>query len=183
MDEQTKFLENWTEALEAYEIPTWTELPSLSLYMDQVITLMEEYLSVYQKPGDKLITPSMVNNYVKLGVIPKPHQKRYGRIHLAYLTMVCSLKQVLSISTIQKMLPLTLTEREVEAAYCAFREKQMATFSAATKAVSQSLRDLKARENVVFSEYFSASVEVALTGNIYKILSEMIADEAEAARQ
>lgn len=183
MEENTKILESRVESLETYEIPSWEELPSLSLYMDQVITLMEEYLSVYQKSGDKLITPSMVNNYVKLGVIPKPHQKRYGRIHLAYLTMVCSLKQVLAISTIQKMLPLTLTEREVEAAYCAFREQQRATFSAATHAVSQSLNDLKQRENVTFSEYFSAAVEVALTGSIHKILSEMIADEAEAARQ
>ena len=182
-DENKKILENWADSLENYEIPTWEELPSLSLYMDQVITLMEEYLSVYKKPGDKLITPSMVNNYVKLGVIPKPHQKRYGRIHLAYLTMVCSLKQVLSISTIQKMLPLTLTEEEVEAAYCAFKGKQKAVFAEATKAVSQSLDKLNKNENAAFSEYSSSSVEVALTGNIYKILSEMIVDEAAATRE
>ena len=40
-DENKKILENWADSLENYEIPTWEELPSLSLYMDQVITLME----------------------------------------------------------------------------------------------------------------------------------------------
>ena len=68
--EYTTSLLRWIQRLEHYEIPSWDELPCLDLYMDQVITLMEQYLSVYQKENVKLITPSMINNYVKLGVIP-----------------------------------------------------------------------------------------------------------------
>ena len=30
----------------------------------------------------------MVNNYVKLNLIPAPHKKQYNRVHLAYLVAI-----------------------------------------------------------------------------------------------
>lgn len=172
--------QNRMEALKSYSIPTWNELPNLDLYMDQVITLMEEYLSAYKKPEDKVITPSMVNNYVKLGVIPKPYKKRYSRIHLAYLTMVCSLKQIMPISDVQKLLPLTLKEDEVKQAFSAFSTAQKQIFQQVTEEVMASQQTLDETENATFSDFFEKAVQVALTGNIYKILSELIADRANS---
>ncbi len=169
-------LQEWICTLEEHDIPTWEELPRLDLYMDQVITLMDTYLSAYRKPGDKLITPSMINNYVKLGVIPKPFKKRYNHIHLAYLTMVCSLKQVLSISVIQKILPITLTVEEVQLAFSAFRKAQKQIFSHVTESVTATQRSLLEKENATFADYFEGTVQVALRSNIYKILSEIIAN-------
>ncbi len=169
-------LQEWICTLEEHDIPSWEELPRLDLYMDQVITLMDTYLSAYQKPGDKLLTPSMINNYVKLGVIPKPFKKRYNHIHLAYLTMVCSLKQVLSISVIQKMLPITLSEDEVKSAFSAFREAQKQIFSRVTENVTAAQKSLQEKENATFADFFGETVQVALRSNIYKILSEIIAD-------
>ncbi len=171
-----KSLQNWIQTLEHFDIPSWEELPRLDLYMDQVVTLMESYLSAYQKPGDKLITPSMINNYVKLGVIPKPFKKRYNHIHLAYLAMVCSLKQVLSISVIQKLLPITLSEEEVADAFDAFRNAQKQIFSQVTEKVSTTQHALREKENATFADYFEGSVQVALRSNIYKILAEIIVD-------
>ncbi len=44
----------------------WERLPELDLYMDQVITLMDKQLTPFTTDGsDKLLTPSMINNYVK----------------------------------------------------------------------------------------------------------------------
>jgi len=179
MQEKQTALKSWLESLEEYTLPAWEELPKLDLYMDQVITLMEEYLRIYRSEKDKLITPSMINNYVKLGVIPKPNKKRYGRIHLAYLIMVCSLKQVLSISVVQKMLPLSLTDKDVERAYGAFIEAQKQVFVVATKQVSQTMSELHGKENATFSDFSGFSAQVALTGNIYKLLSEIIADQIQ----
>ncbi len=173
-------VQNHMEALKSYHIPTWNELPNLDLYMDQVITLMEEYLSAYKKPEDKVITSSMVNNYVKLGVIPKPYKKRYGRIHLAYLTMVCSLKQIMPISEVQKLLPLTLKEDEVKQAFNAFCAAQKQIFEKVTEEVTDSLENLAEKENATFADFFEKAVQVALTGNIYKILSELIADRTDS---
>ena len=173
-------LQSRLATLEPYELPAWEELPRLDLYMDQVITLMEEYLSFYKM--DKPITPSMINNYVKLGVIPKPYKKRYNRIHLAYLVMVCSLKQILSISDIQKLLPLSLTEEEIESAFNAFRESQRQISLRVIKEITESQKMLSEKEKATFADFFQKAVQVALTGNIYKLLSEIIAEQADSFR-
>ena len=94
-------------------IPKWCDLPELDLYMDQVISLMEKYLTTHSSQDTKLITPSMINNYVKLGIMPAPIKKKYSREHLAYLVIICSLKQVMSISNIKIMLDKKLEKNTI----------------------------------------------------------------------
>lgn len=87
------------QALEsALQIPSWDELPDFGLYMDQVIVLMERALEDVLPKGE--LTKSMVNNYVKVGLIPRPAGKKYDREHLALLLMICILKQALSMEEI-----------------------------------------------------------------------------------
>ena len=83
-------------------LPEWNELPDLDLYMDQVIALMSKYI-----PGlaeDKLLTSSMINNYVKTGAMPPPVKKRYSRSHIVHLIIICVLKQIMPISSIKKLI-------------------------------------------------------------------------------
>ena len=88
----------------AFHIPRWHELPEFDLYMDQVIALAEKYLSVLSADGKGLLTPSMINNYVKSGVLPPPKNKKYNRTHLAILMIVCITKPVMEISAISEMI-------------------------------------------------------------------------------
>ncbi len=92
------------EELTPRTLPHWDELPDFDLYMDQVLSLMERYLGPPIATGEKGITASMVNNYVKLGLVPAPHKKRYDREHLSCLVMVCALKTVLPLAAIQRIL-------------------------------------------------------------------------------
>ncbi|MCD8322793.1 MAG: DUF1836 domain-containing protein [Oscillospiraceae bacterium] len=85
-------------------LPRWDDLPNLDLYMDQVLALVDHYLGDYPGFDEKGLTASMVNNYVKLKVIPAPTRKRYTRTHLAYLIIICVLKPCLSITFIQQLL-------------------------------------------------------------------------------
>lgn len=103
---------NLKEVLNTRKIPLWNELPELDLYMDQIIVLMEKYLG--STPKDKLITPSMINNYVKLGVIPSPTKKKYSKIHIAYLIIICSLKQVMPIADIKILIDEKLKNSSIE---------------------------------------------------------------------
>lgn len=78
------------------ERPTpWEELPDLALYMDQIISYMPRQL-IHFDQGEAL-TSAMVNNYIKDGLVPRAEGKRYGPVHLGYLTAVCALKKVLSV--------------------------------------------------------------------------------------
>lgn len=103
---------NLKEILNARKIPLWNELPELDLYMDQIIVLMDKYLNSSEK--DKLITPSMINNYVKLGIIPPPTKKKYSKTHIAYLIIICSLKQVMPIPDIKILIDEKLKNYSIE---------------------------------------------------------------------
>ena len=90
--------------LEAHRLPRWEEIPELELYMDQVLSLVHRYLNAYPGYEEKGLTASMVNNYVKAGLLPPPVKKRYTRVHLARLLVICVLKASLPIPMIGEIL-------------------------------------------------------------------------------
>ncbi|MBR1455914.1 MAG: DUF1836 domain-containing protein, partial [Oscillospiraceae bacterium] len=106
--------------LAAQTLPRWAELPDLELYMDQVLSLIRRYLGAYPGFDGKGLTASMVNNYVKMGVMPAPVRKKYTRSHLAHLLMICVLKASLPIADIQLLLARQLAGQEEAAFYDGF---------------------------------------------------------------
>lgn len=115
-------LRRWEKYLEDYRLPQWEELPDFGLYMEQVIVLLKEYLD-YLPPelkDEQFITAATVNNYVRNKIMPGPVKKRYYRVHLAYLVMICTLKQSLPIATLQGIIPYPLPEAEVRRIYDAY---------------------------------------------------------------
>ena len=104
-----------------FHIPRWNELPEIDLYLDQVVNYLEKYLGQYSvNKEDKIITKTMINNYVKQGIMPAPAKKKYSRSHIAYLIVICILKQVYSISDIGKLISLTIQSFEISKAYNRF---------------------------------------------------------------
>lgn len=85
------------------------DVPNIDLYMDQVTTFMDEHLSdVKRYEEDKILTKTMINNYTKNDLLPPPVKKKYSKEHIYVLTFIYYLKNILSISDIQKLLnPLT----------------------------------------------------------------------------
>ena len=125
------------EAAQGFSLPVWEELPALPLYMDQVIFLLNQYLSWDQEQmQEKPLTPAMINNYVKLKIIPPPEKKRYSRRHLAWLVMVCLLKQTLSTNDIRRMLPVAMSEEEEKELYSLF----LAAFAKSREDCRQAVR-------------------------------------------
>lgn len=99
-----KNIDRWSGQILENPLPRWNDLPTIDLYMDQVVILLENYLSVYFANDDKFLTAPMINNYVKSKIIPPPTKKRYNRTHLAYLIFICMLKHVFPISAIEELL-------------------------------------------------------------------------------
>ena len=59
-----------------YRLPRWSELPGFDIYMDQLITLVRQYLAPLFDEEDAIITSSMINNYVKHGIVDAPKKRR-----------------------------------------------------------------------------------------------------------
>ena len=118
MDELTNLCAHVAEQ----KLPRWNELPDLELYMDQVLSLIERYLGSYPGFDRKGLTASMVNNYVKLGVMPPPVKKKYTRIHLAHLIIICVLKASLPIDLIKNLIMWSVEKSEESEFYNEFCE-------------------------------------------------------------
>ncbi|MGI6269658.1 MAG: DUF1836 domain-containing protein [Candidatus Howiella sp.] len=131
MDKTTDFATRARE-IQNFRCVRFDALPDIPLYMDQVISIVENRLSVFASgESEKILSPSMVNNYVKQKVLPPPLNKRYTREHVAYLLCICILKKVLSISQIQRLLDLQRQSWPVETVYDRFCGEVEAALSAA----------------------------------------------------
>ena len=85
------------------------DIPSLDLYMDQIMTLFENNLKDNKRyEDDKILTKTMINNYAKNNLLPSPVRKKYTENHILQLILIYYMKSFLSISDIETMLkPLT----------------------------------------------------------------------------
>lgn len=113
-------LKELKERLKSQRPVEWESLPDLNLYMDQVVGYMPRQLIQYEEAEN--LTSAMVNNYIKDGLLPRAEGKRYSRVHLAYLTAICALKQVLSVKD-AGMLAAPGEGEAAEEVYRRFREK------------------------------------------------------------
>ena len=118
-------LRRWEKYLDQYHLPAWDQIPNFGLYMEQVILLLRQYLD-YLPPElkeEEFITSAAINNYVRTKIMPEPVKKRYYRVHIAYLLVICTLKQGLSIALIQRLLPMGLPEEQVREIYTRYAEQ------------------------------------------------------------
>ena len=107
-----------------YHIPRWNELPDFELYMDQILNFLAKNTEVFGiDEKEKIITNSMINNYVKLGLIKAPVKKRYNRNHIANLIMITILKRILSMHEIKEVIHQYNTRMGEEGAYNYFCEE------------------------------------------------------------
>jgi len=85
-------LNNWLEQLSQFSLSDWEDLPDLYLYMDQVVTYLERELKNLRTSNEEIIiTPWMINNYVKGKLIPTPENKKYSKEHLGYIIAICTI--------------------------------------------------------------------------------------------
>lgn len=106
------------EEMLAYHCPRWNDWPNIDLYMDQVVSLLEESVSgFYSADQQKPVTPMMINNYVKQKIILPSKNKKYNREHLSQLYMLFLLKQVLSLTEICDGIAHMLKERSIAESY------------------------------------------------------------------
>lgn len=107
-----------------YHCPRWNELPEIELYIDQVICVLQNNLAIFLKEENTpVITPNMINNYVKQEVLMPPIKKKYSKTHLAYLFVICILKRLMSISEINESIKSMKKSYSVEDGYNVFCEE------------------------------------------------------------
>ncbi|EGF86602.1 DUF1836 domain-containing protein [Gemella sanguinis] len=97
--------------------PKWSELPTIDLYLDQVLLYVNQLDSSSIVDDDKGLTAAMINNYVKNGHLDKPIKKKYSRRQLARLIVITCLKNVFAIQEISKTISSLTKDGDSEAMY------------------------------------------------------------------
>ncbi|MGL4740422.1 MAG: DUF1836 domain-containing protein [Sarcina sp.] len=81
------------------------DIPEIDLYMDQVIQLFEAKLESNKRNDDeKIMTKTMINNYVKGRLLMPVIKKKYSKNHIILLSLIYQLKGALSIADIKELL-------------------------------------------------------------------------------
>jgi len=171
-------LRRWEKYLENFKLPSWKEIPDIGLYMEQVIILLKSYLD-YLPPelkDEQIVTAATINNYVRTKIMPEPVKKKYYRIHIAYLVMICTLKQTLPIAMIQKIIPRNLSDLEVKEIYDQYSERHSITinyFLKQTRLIAGPLLDHKD----VSEESVKSTSDLITMSTIYAGLSKLLVEK------
>lgn len=81
------------------------DIPNIDLYMDQVTTyLNDKFANTKRHEDDKLMTKTMINNYVKSRLLPSPEKKKYTKDHMMVLIMIYFFKNIISIDDVNKLI-------------------------------------------------------------------------------
>lgn len=112
MKQETK--QQIAESIKAFRLPRYHEIPNVGLYLDQATKYVAEYLSPL---GEYTLTPSMISNYVKKGLIASPVKKQYGREQIAYLFFIAVAKSVLSLDALTGFIKLQQRTYSLPKAY------------------------------------------------------------------
>lgn len=115
----------------------WGELPDIALYMDQVVSYLPRQHIRFGE-GESM-TSAMVNNYIKDGLLPRAEGKRYTRTHLAYLTAISAMKQVLSVKDMGALIRAGEAGRDPEKLYAAFLRELDAALTGAGEQIQEEL--------------------------------------------
>lgn len=100
------------------------DIPSLDLYMDQIMTLFETNLNDNKRyKDDKLLTKTMINNYSKAGIIKPVKGKKYTKEQIIGMLIIYNLKNIITIQEIKDLLlPIYETNENLETIYDRFIE-------------------------------------------------------------
>jgi hypothetical protein len=80
------------------------DFPDMEIYMDQAETFLNRELAIYKKSEkDKVITKTMIGNYVKHNMLPRPVNKKYSKDHMILLTLIFYLKGTFQMEEIEKI--------------------------------------------------------------------------------
>jgi len=174
-----KSLEDIKKSLSEERPAAWNALPDIDLYMDQVLGYMRRQL--FSSRPEASLTAAMVNNYIRDGILPRTNGKKYSRDHIARLTAVCVMKQVLSVGDISLLFGLFPTG-ELERIYEKYREILDGELTSVTENVPDGGGDETLANAIVHFAIVSYANKIAAE-HIIDMIKEQTSEKKEKTKE
>ena len=139
----------------------WNDLPDFMIYKDQLISYMEKQHIGFGE--GEVLTSAMINNYTKSGLLPRANGKKYGKEHIASLTMTSLLKQVLQADDVIKLVD-NYKEADIEATYNKY-------LSLLDEELMHSLEGIKEKNK---SDSYELAMRLAISSYFNKLLCQKL---------
>lgn len=123
---------------------------------------------------ESFVTSSTINNYVRLKIMPAPVKRKYFRVHIAYLIMILTMKQSISISDVQKIIPADIPEEDVRAIYQEYSEKFRHIALFFNQQVQDAAEDIRTPDQPGEAAVSRLVIESTLIAGFSKILAEKL---------
>lgn len=159
-----------------------SEIPTIDLYMDQIITLIEDhYAGRGVEKDEKRLTKTMVNNYSKEGLIKPIKGKKYSREHIVQMLMIYGMKNTLSMQEIKQTFDGLYREEgfdgeQLLSAYETFLERKPALREQSRQLVESSFESLHVNEDK--TGLLVALLEMVTLSNYLKTIAQACIDGA-----
>lgn len=176
----------WEKTVSGFSLPSWENIPDIGLYMDQVIVLLSQYLGLISPSADKesdqsgeesdekIFSASAINNYVRLKIMPAPIKRKYYRVHIAYLIIIFTLKQAVSINIVKEMLQSAVSEDRIQELYSDYVVKHHAATLLFTSIVRECAKDVLDPEKDGDNLVSSFVIQEALIAGFSRVLTEKL---------
>ncbi len=155
------------------------DLPELDLYMDQVITLIENgYAANKRTPEEKLLTKTMVQNYSKAGLVRPIKGKKYTHEHIVQMLVIYALKRTLTIGEIKQALDTLYAQEKFDGGQLAgCYEQALDQREELSQSIAALLKEADAVKCETPADRFSALLTAAALSEAFACLAEGILDE------
>ncbi|NFN95394.1 DUF1836 domain-containing protein [Clostridium botulinum] len=185
----TKDILNIMENLNLDKKINLEDIPELDLYMDQVIQLFENKLSVLKrKEEDKVLTKTMINNYAKAKLLMSIKNKKYSKEHLILMSLIYDLKGALSINDIKLTLDNIVKKyenneeydlRALYKTYLDMNSQDVNEFKEYMNDKEENVKSLLNENNINgdFEEKFLLVGSMISMSNMYRRMGETLIDE------
>ncbi|ACD22599.1 DUF1836 domain-containing protein [Clostridium botulinum] len=185
----TKDILNIMENLNLDKKINLEDIPEIDLYMDQVIQLFENKLSVLKrKEEDKVLTKTMINNYAKAKLLMSIKNKKYSKEHLILMSLIYDLKGALSINDIKLTLDNIVKKyenneeydlRALYKTYLDMNSQDVNEFKEYMNDKEENVKNLLSENNINgdFEEKFLLVGSMISMSNMYRRMGETLIDE------
>ena len=159
--------------LENISLPSWDKLPDDGIYKEELLTYLKDVLKPLYVVDKNVISPSMVNNYVKLGYIEKPKKKKYFRPAIAQLIVISIFKQVITIEDVAKGIDIEMSTFGLQDVYENFER----IFNQARKDILTSDENLNINIAYNFSDHHDKVLSYLSISLFTKLYTQLVIDD------
>jgi hypothetical protein len=183
-------IDNYINSQKASSNINLDDFPEIDLYMDQVMQLFESKLSYTKRnDDDKVLTKTMINNYVKGNLLMKIKNKKYTKNHMILMGLIYNLKGALSLTDIKTILTPIIDAFEKEQEYplhdvyqsfIDIYDSNLEDIKYSSNKIYENIKQLINEKNDTLGDYEENILLICAyvsMSNLYRRMSEKIIDE------